>query len=215
MIELTYVPPEKKQKGGTSGFGDLVYVFMFYLIEGLFILIGIPILIFAIGVIPVAMFLVITRGGGSESASLYILIGLGILIVFFQILGMQYFVRKYVLEPNKMTFGAWLRWKFSPTEIKKRRAEKIARSRRMEEWYDGMDRVHETKERLKFEQQYNLRGEWFGEDGDPEMKASSETDEVTIVLGEIEEISDMSAESSNSEPETLEIESIEIESIEE
>ena len=131
------------------------------------------------------------------------------MIVFFQILGMQFFVRKYVLEPHKMTFGEWLRWKFSPTEIKKRRAEKIARSRKMDEWYGSMDRVYESRERLKDEQQYNLRGEWFGEDGDPEMKASSETDDTTIVLGEIEEISDMSAESNSSEPETLEIESIE------
>ncbi len=209
MIELTYVPPKKKQKGGTSGFGDLVYVLMFYIMEGLFIFIGIPFLILAFGVIPVAMFLVITRGGGSESASLYILISFGVLIVFFQILGMQFFVRKYVLEPHKMTFGEWLRWKFSPTEIKKRRTEKIARSRKMEEWYGSMDRVYESRERLKDEQQYNLRGEWFGEDGDPEMKASSETDDATIVLGEIEEISDISAESSSSEPENLEIESIE------
>ncbi|MGC9778799.1 MAG: hypothetical protein HZR80_06110 [Candidatus Heimdallarchaeota archaeon] len=206
---MTYVPPKKKQKGGTSGFGDLVYVLMFYIMEGLFIFIGIPFLILAFGVIPVAMFLVITRGGGSESASLYILISFGVLIVFFQILGMQFFVRKYVLEPHKMTFGEWLRWKFSPTEIKKRRTEKIARSRKMEEWYGSMDRVYESRERLKDEQQYNLRGEWFGEDGDPEMKASSETDDATIVLGEIEEISDISAESSSSEPENLEIESIE------
>ena len=208
MIKLTYVPPEKKQKGGTSGFGDIVYVIMFYLIEGMFIFIGIPFLILAIGLVPVAMFLIITEGGWNENANFYILIGAGIFIVFFQILGVQFFVRKYILEPHKMTFGEWLRWKFSPKEIKKRREDKIARTRKMEEWYGGMDRVHESKERLKEEQQYNLRGEWFGEGGDPEMQKPTESDD-SITLGEIE-ISDISDETTSSEPESIKTDSNEI-----
>jgi len=183
---LTYVPPEKKQKDGTSSFGDLVYVIMFYMVEGLFIIVGIPILMLAIGVIPVAMYLVITKGEGVLGVTWPLAI-MGIFMVLFQILAVQYFLRKYVLEPHKMTFGEWLRWKFSPTEIKKRRQEKIARSQKMDEWYGGMDKIHERKAQLKEEQSFNLRDEWFGESGDPEVPTEYSSEETGIVIGEIEE----------------------------
>lgn len=182
---MTYVPPEKKHRGGS--FGDFIYVLMFYLIEGVFILIGIPFLMLAIGVIPVAMYLVITQGGTSATVNLYLTIGAGVLVVFAQIMGMQYFVRKYVLEPHKMTFGEWMRWKFSPTEIKKRRAEKIARSEKMDKWYDGMDRIHERKALIKEEQSLNIRDEWFKESGDPEEPSTLSTEESGIIIGEVEE----------------------------
>ncbi|MCE7743783.1 MAG: hypothetical protein GPJ52_01480 [Candidatus Heimdallarchaeota archaeon] len=182
---MTYVPPEKKHRGGS--FGDFIYVLMFYLIEGIFIIIGIPFLMLAVGVIPVAMYLVITRGGASEQINLYLTIGAGVIVVFAQIMGVQYFVRKYVLEPNNMKFGEWLRWKFSPTEIKNRRAEKIARSEKMEKWYDGMDKIHERKALIKEEQSIDMRGEWFKETGDPEEIASQSSDDSGIILGEFEE----------------------------
>ncbi len=182
---MTYVPPEKKHRGGS--FGDFIYVFMFYLIEGLFIFIGIPFLMLAIGVIPVAMYLVITRGGVSDQINLYLTIGAGVLVVFAQIMGAQYFVRKYVLEPNNMKFGEWMRWKFSPTEITKRRAEKIARSEKMDKWYDGMDKIHERKALIKEEQSIDIRGEWFKETGDPDTVDAQSSEESGIILGEIEE----------------------------
>jgi len=94
-------------------------------------------------------------------------------------MGVQYFVRKYVLEPHNMTFGEWIRWKFSPTEIKKRRAEKIARSEKMNKWYDGMDKIHERKALIKEEQSIDMRGEWF--------IASQSSEESPIILGEFEE----------------------------
>jgi len=181
---LTYVPPEKKHRGGS--FGDFIYVFLFYLIEGIFIIIGIPFLMLAIGVIPVSMYLVITKGEGRLGVTWPLAI-MGIFVVLFQILAVQYFVRKYVLEPNKMTFGEWLRWKFSPTEIRKRREERIARSRKMDEWYDGMDRIHERKAQLKEEQSYNLRDEWFQEKGDPDLPTVDSSEESGIVIGEVEE----------------------------
>jgi len=181
---LTYVPPEKKHRGGS--FGDFIYVFMFYLIEGLFIIVGIPILMLAIGVIPVSMYLVITKGEGRLGVTWPLAI-MGIFVVLFQILAVQYFVRKYVLEPHKMTFGEWLRWKFSPTEIRKRREERIARSRKMDEWYDGMGRIHERKAQLKEEQSYNLRDEWFQEKGDPDVAIVDSSEESGIIIGEVEE----------------------------
>ena len=181
---MTYVPPEKKHRGGS--FGDFIYVFMFYLIEGLFIIVGIPILMLAIGVIPVSMYLVITKGEGRLGVTWPLAI-MGIFVVLFQILAVQYFVRKYVLEPHKMTFGEWLRWKFSPTEIRKRREERIARSRKMDEWYDGMGRIHERKAQLKEEQSYNLRDEWFQEKGDPDVAIVDSSEESGIIIGEVEE----------------------------
>jgi hypothetical protein len=186
---LTYVPPEKKKKGGTSGFGDIVYVILFYLMEGLFIFVGIPIIIFAIGIIPVAMYLVIT-GERSQVWPLYIF---GVAIVFFEILGLQYFIRRYILKPHNMTLGQWLRWKFSPAEIRKRREEKREKTRRMEEWYGGMERVHMTKERIKEEQAYDLRSEWFkGED--PELSVAGAEAE-TISFGDFaDQTTEQSAE---------------------
>lgn len=177
---MTYVPPEKKQKGGTSGFGDFVYVMLFIMIEGLFIFVGIPMVIFAIAIIPVAMYLVIT--GEQETIwPIYLIVAL---VVFFQILGVQYFIRKWVLEPNKMTFGQWLRWRFSPKEIRKRREERRTRSRKMDEWYDGLDRVKERRDSIKDEQSYDLRSEWYKETGDPEILDPQKNTEGFISLGE-------------------------------
>ena len=154
---MTYVPPEKKDKGGS--FGDTIYVILFYLIEGLFIFIGIPFLVFAIAIIPTA-FYVIIKGEQNITWPLYVV---GAIIVFCQILAMQYFIRRYILKPHNKTFGEWLRWKFSPTEIKIRRLEKQERSRKMEKWYDNLDKVQANKEKLIEEQSYNLRSKWQDE----------------------------------------------------
>lgn len=202
---MTYVPPEKKQKGGSSGFGDFFYVMIFYLIEGLFIFVGIPVIVLALGVIPVAMYLVIT-GNNNVIWPLYLF---GVLIVFFQILGIQFFVRKWILEPNKMTFGQWLRWRFSPSEIRKRRDEKRARSRKMADWYDGMDRVKERSDMIRDEQSYDLRSEWFESTGDPEILNPEKNDEF-ISLGE----EDKSISFEISDSESISMESIENDNLE-
>jgi hypothetical protein len=132
------------------------------------------------------MYLVITKGEGILGVTWPLAI-MGIFIVLGQILAVQFFVRKYILQPNKMSFGEWLRWKFSPTEIKKRRAEKIARSQKMDEWYDGMDRIHERKALIKEEQSIDMREEWFKETGDPDEVKVQSTEEPGIILGEADE----------------------------
>ncbi|RLI74110.1 hypothetical protein DRO91_01340 [Candidatus Heimdallarchaeota archaeon] len=185
---MTYVPPEKKQKGGTSSFGDIVYIFLFYLIEGLFIIIGVPALVVAIGLIPIAMYVII-RGETNIVWPLYVL---AVAIIFFQILALQYFVKKYVLEPHKMRLGQWLRWKFSPKEIKKRRLERQERTRKMEAWYGGMDKVKEEKEQIKKEQSYDLRSEWYYKETDDEImseaapKFEGDNDEGIIIIDDSE-----------------------------
>jgi len=177
---LTHVPPEKKQRGG-SGFGDIIYVIAFFLIEGLFIFIGIPMVVLALGLVPISMYLIISENRGAE----WVLYLVGIVIIFFQILGIQYFMRKWVLEPNKMNFRQWIHWRFSPTEIRKRREEKRARVQKMNEWYGGMDRIHEKRDQLRDEQSYDLRGEWFKDSGgDPELLKTSPKEDDRIILGE-------------------------------
>ncbi len=178
---MTYVPPEKKQKGGSSGFGDILYVMVFFLIEGLFIFIGIPIVVLALGLVPIAMYLIITKTYGA----VWVLYLVGIVVIFFQILGIQFFMRKWVLEPNKMNFRQWIHSRFSPTEIRKRREEKRARAQKMNEWYDGMDRIHERRNQIRDEQSYDLRGEWFkGSGGDPELLNKAPKEDDSIILGE-------------------------------
>lgn len=180
---MTYVPPEKKQKGGTSGFGDILYVIAFFLIEGLFIFVGIPVVVLALGLVPISMYLIITETRDAD----WVLYIVGIIVIFFQILGIQFFMKKWVLEPNNMTFRQWIHSRFSPTEIRKRRDEKRARVQKMNEWYDGMERVHQKRDQLRDEQSYDLRGEWFkNSGGDPELlDPSPKEEDDSIVLGEI------------------------------
>jgi hypothetical protein len=177
---LTYVPPEKKKSGGST-FGDIIYIVLFYLVEGLFILIGIPMLVLAIGVVPVAMYVIITQGRYTQWP-LYVA---GVLVIIIQVFGIQYALRKYVLEPHNKTFGEWLRWKFSPTEIKKRRDERRAKTKKIEEWYDGFDRVKSQKEKLKEEQSEVLYKELFPEISKIYLDETTTTkDDHSFTLGE-------------------------------
>ncbi|MFW9922863.1 MAG: hypothetical protein ACFFDW_06190 [Candidatus Thorarchaeota archaeon] len=206
---MTYVPPEKKQQGSTSGFGDIVYVIMFYVIEIAFIFLGIPIVILSIGFIPIAMYLIITEGGQTDNNWIFYLFG--VVIIFFQILGLQYFFRKWILQPNNMTFGEWLRWKFSPSEIKKRRYERIERSRRMDEWYSGMERVKEMNEKIKEEQAIDFRYEWYKETGSSDVLLSDEQSTDVFIIGEEQADEDsfsLEMESEKSAPEIPESEEI-------
>jgi hypothetical protein len=176
---LTYVPPEKKTKGGTSGFGDIVYVILFFLVEGAFVFIGVPILVIAVGFLPVAMYLIITQGAHVQ----WFFYTFVVLIVFIQILALQYFVKRFILEPHKMNFREWVRYRLSPSEIRKRRDEKRARHKKMEQWYAGMDRVHARNEQYKEEQQTNLRNEWFGEGKDPEDLIAQKKEDGIVIIG--------------------------------
>ena len=176
---MTYVPPEKKTKGGTSGFGDIVYVILFFVVEGAFVFLGVPILVVAIGFIPVAMYLIISGGQGVD----WFMYGFVVVIVFVQILAIQYFFKRFILHPNKMNFRQWIVYRLSPTEIRKRREEKRARHQKMADWYDGMDRVHEQNEQFKEEQQANLRAEWFGEGNDPEDLIGKKEEDGIVIVG--------------------------------
>jgi len=195
---LTYVPPEKKTKGGTSGFGDSVYVILFFLVEGLFVFVGVPFLVVAIGFVPIAMYLIITQGNGIVGVE-WLLYGFVGIIVFIQILAIQYFFKRFILQPHKMNFKQWVRYRLSPSEIRKRRDEKRARHKKMSDWYDGMDRVHARNEQFKEEQQTNLRAEWFGEGNDPEDLIAKKKDDGVVIIG-FESEAGSAFESSSDEP---------------
>ena len=180
---MTYVPPEKRQRGGTGGFGDVIYVILFLIIEGVFIFIVVPFLILVIAILPLALYVIISEGQGVQWA-LYLI---AVVIVFLQVLALQFFFRRYFLEPHKMTFGQWLRYSFYPKEIQKRRRDKLERSRKLAKWYDGMEKVEERKQLIKEEQSYDLRGEWFRESGDPELIATTTTNNEAITIGKSEE----------------------------
>lgn len=203
VITLTYVPPEKKQSG-SSGFADFLYVVMFYLIEISFIFIGIPVIILALGFVPIAMYLIITEGGTADDSWIFYLFG--VVIVFFQILGLQYFFKRWILEPNKMTFGEWLKWKFSPTEIRKRRDERRMRSERMDKWYDSMGKIKETEDRIKEEQALDLRTEWFKNSGNPEILLEDQEADK-IIFGETFEDDTFTIETESIQSEKVELDS--------
>jgi hypothetical protein len=193
---LTYVPPEEKDSGGTSGFGDVVYVLLFYLVEGLFILIGIPFLMLALAIIPVSMYVIITEG----NRILWPMIVFGIVMIFIQVFALQYAVRRYILQPHNKTFGEWLRWKFSPREIKKRRDERRERTKKVEEWYDGIDRVQAQKEYLKEEQQRDLYDKLFPEMSKKEKDVASLDEKPEITLGQANDSSSIEITLSDEEP---------------
>jgi hypothetical protein len=128
------------------------------------------------------MYLIVTQGNGIVAVE-WVLYGLIGLIVFIQILAIQYFFRRFVLAPHKMNFRQWVYYRFAPSQIRKRRDEKRSRHKKMEEWYDGMDRVHARNEQYKEEQQANLRNEWFGEGNDPEDFITKKQEDGIVIVG--------------------------------
>ena len=66
----------------------------------------------------------------------------------------------------------------------------------MEEWYESMDRIQDSKAKLVNEQSANIRDEWFIE-GDPDEIKMKEPEETGIIIGEtiIEESYPTSSES--------------------
>jgi hypothetical protein len=182
VISLSYVPPEKKSKSGTSSFGDVVYLVAFYLVEFLFIFVGIPTLVFAVGVIPIAMYVII-----AQKSVIWPLYVLGGVIAFVQIAALSYFFQRFILKPRNMNFFQWVRWKFHPAEIAKRRKERQDRSEKIAEWYDGMGRVQASKEQLIEEQSLKYEERFMTEEEKASLESTTTQESTGIVFGKIEE----------------------------
>ena len=101
----------------------------FYIFEIGFIAIAVPVLIIALTSIPILVYFTLT-----QYFQLWPFILLGALIAFFQIVSIQFFVKKYYLTPYSMTFGEYLRFRFderNETEEDENKPQKT--------WYDNLD----------------------------------------------------------------------------
>ena len=101
----------------------------FYLFEISYIIIAIPVLVLALLSIPVLLYFVIV-----QNFQLWPFILVGVFVAFFQILAIQYFVKKFFLEPYEMTFGEYLRFRFED-----RRKEDTLEDKPPKTWYDDLD----------------------------------------------------------------------------
>jgi len=103
----------------------------FIIFEIGYVLVAIPVLVVALLSIPVIMFYII-----KQHFYLWPILATAILIAFFQILGFQYFVRKYYLQPNNMTLGEFLRMRYEDRLRQRKLKEKPAPQKT---WYDNLD----------------------------------------------------------------------------
>jgi hypothetical protein len=101
----------------------------FYFFEIGFIAIALPVLIIALTSIPILIFFTIT-----QYFQLWPFIILGALIAFFQIIAIQFFVKKYYLNPYNMTFGEYLRFRFD-----ERNVTDVVENKPKKTWYDNLD----------------------------------------------------------------------------
>ncbi|NHK32412.1 MAG: hypothetical protein FK730_13745 [Asgard group archaeon] len=106
------------------------YKSSFYFFEIGFIVFAIPILIIAFVSIPITMYFALTK-----YFQLWPFVFLGIVIVGFQIFAIQFFIRKFILKPNNLTFGEYLRMRFDERYKRKEPEEKITHKT----WYDDLD----------------------------------------------------------------------------
>ncbi len=102
----------------------------FYIFEIGFIIIAIPVLVLALLSIPVLIYFTLAK-----NFHLWPFILLGVLIAFFQILALQYFVKRFYLDPYEMTFGEYLRFRFED----RRRNQDDLEGKTPKTWYDNLD----------------------------------------------------------------------------
>ncbi|RLI63859.1 MAG: hypothetical protein DRP02_04125 [Candidatus Gerdarchaeota archaeon] len=104
----------------------------FIIFEIGYILVAIPVLVVALISIPVLMYYAI-----KQHFYLWTIVATLVLIVFFQIYGFQFFIRKYYLSPNNMTLGEYLRMHY---EIRlRKRKNKNKKPEKQTTWYDNLD----------------------------------------------------------------------------
>ncbi len=111
----------------------------FLLFEIGYIFLAIPVLTVALSSVPILMFYTFVK-----EFFIWPIIVVATLVVFFQIIATQYFVKKYYLDYYKMSLGRYLRYRFDYRRNRSKDEEQeIARE---ETWYDNLD---ETIDRLK------------------------------------------------------------------
>lgn len=104
----------------------------FYFFELGFIFGIIPLLVVSFVIGPVLYYFAIER-----EFYLWPFVVVGILVAFFQIIALQYFIKRFYLDPHNMTLGEYLRYKF---DIRFRAAEiSSTKGQNNLTWYDELD----------------------------------------------------------------------------
>lgn len=107
----------------------------FALFEFGFIFFVIPMLVLSFVSVPFLYFYILTK-----EFLVWPFIVLFTLIVFIQIMAIQYFVRRFYLEPNNMSLGEYLRFKY---DKRKEKQERVREGYIPEAtWYENMDDFH-------------------------------------------------------------------------
>jgi hypothetical protein len=113
------------------------YKWNFYLFEISYILFALPVLVISLVSIPVLYYVILTKG-----FPLWISILIGITIAFFQILCVRYVFKRFVLHPNEMSLGQFLRHQYITTIQKKKPKEseiKNISQNKNNSWYASLD----------------------------------------------------------------------------
>ncbi|NHJ05709.1 MAG: hypothetical protein EAX90_12865 [Candidatus Heimdallarchaeota archaeon] len=113
----------------------------FYFFELGFIFVLIPVLIASFVSAPFLYYYMVT-----QEFKVWPIIVLASLIVFSEILAIQYFVRRFYLEPHNMTFGQYLRYKFD-TRIENIKSRDENKEPTLT-WYSDLD---DFIDRIRFE----------------------------------------------------------------
>ena len=152
--------PDKKAKA--YALKERFYKVSFYVIEALWILVVIPLIIFVCFI----TFSTVWRMIKPENSTwpIYLIV---ISIVFFQLLAVQDFIRRYINKNYGMTVGQWIRWKFNPTERAKRKATKNTSTQKLDTWYQKVNQIKTDIEDLETKEAYDNWIDWVGEEGDP------------------------------------------------
>ena len=111
----------------------------FLIFEIGYIFLAIPVLTVALSSVPILMFYTFVK-----EFYIWPIIVVATLVVFFQIIGAQYFVKKYYLDYHKMSLGQYLRHKFDNRRNRLKNGVQEITSE--ETWYNNLD---ETINRLK------------------------------------------------------------------
>ena len=134
-IKEGYIESEKKpkrKKAKKSNMRDMqkFYKRNYYFFELSFTFVAVPTLVISLASVPLLLFYTF-----SKQFVTWPLIITASLIVFFQIIAIQHYVRRFHLEPHNMTIGQYLRYLFdrrSHREID----QKNLSSKEHIEWYD-------------------------------------------------------------------------------
>ena len=113
-------------------FNERVYKNNFFFFEFGFIFVIIPLLVISFVSVPFLTYVALTG-----NVPIWPIIIVAIIIIFSQIMAIQYLVRRFYLEPHNMTFGEYLRYLFDK-RIDKMKMGDFAEEKNIA-WYDELD----------------------------------------------------------------------------